>query len=379
MDGWGAGGGGVGDVDSGAEVVLDFGVEGVDFAGVGGAEVEQDGGGGGDGIDGGAAGDEAGVEGGAGIGGEGEARQGGEGLGEQEDGVGGAGVGPRMSAGAGDGGAEAEAAEGAGDDAGVAGAFKGDGGGNRAVWVVGGWLTREEVAHAAEVPLAFFADIGGKEDWCGRGNGGEAESGDKGEQGGEAGAVVGDAGGEVTRGLGGVFGGGFGGEDGVEVGGDENAGRGWVGREGEFGEGVADVVDADGGEVEVVKAIEEPGGAGGFVEGGRGDAGDFELPGEDLRLVEVEPVEGAMDGGQGGEVGDAALGGRGVGEEGGPQYSTSRRNRPRAGLVGPAAERFCWARMWGMLSGSRRPAPASTKVPTRLRTMLWRNPEPVTR
>ncbi len=142
----------------------------------------------------------------------------------------------------------------------------------------------------------------------------------------------------------------------------------------EFGEGVAGVVEVDVGEAEVAEAVEEPGGAGGFAEGWGGDADELELPLAELGLVEMQPVEGAVDGGEGGEASDAALGGGG----GGHQYSTSTRKRPRAGAVGPAAERLRAARIVrdgvGVEAGG-----GSTKVPTRLRTMWWRKPEPVTR
>ena len=57
-----------------------------------------------------------------------------------------------------------------------------------------------------------------------------------------------------------------------------------------------------------MEAVEEPGGAGGFTEGWCGDADQFELPFAELRLVEVQPMEGAMDGCEGGEASDAALG-----------------------------------------------------------------------
>ena len=63
----------------------------------------------------------------------------------------------------------------------------------------------------------------------------------------------------------------------------------------------------------MAEAVEEPGGAGGFAEGWGGDADEFELPVAELRLVEVQPVEGAVDGGEGGEAGDAALSGGGGG------------------------------------------------------------------
>ena len=132
----------------------------------------------------------------------------------------------------------------------------------------------------------------------------------------------------------------------------------------------------------MVEAVEEPGGAIGFSEGRGGDADHFELPLAELGLVEVQPVEGAMDGGEGGEAGDAALGGGGH-EVGSAvavhQYSNLDEEEARAGAVGPAAERLWAARTSGMESAAIRPGPASTKVPTRLRTMWWRKPEPVTR
>src|SRR5271168_3567522 len=108
----------------------------------------------------------------------------------------------------------------------------------------------------------------------------------------------------------------------------------------------------------------------------------------------MQPVEGAMDGRESGETSDALVG-FGVsgvvhldhllglvyhdsrsGECGG--YSTDTRKRPLAGAVGPAAERLRAARMPGVASTSRRLAPMSTKVPTRLRTMWCRKPLPVT-
>jgi hypothetical protein len=63
------------------------------------------------------------------------------------------------------------------------------------------------------------------------------------------------------------------------------------------------------GEVEVGEAGEEPGGAGLLAEGWGGDAEDLELPFEELGLVEVQPLEGAVDCGIGGEAGDAEVGG----------------------------------------------------------------------
>ena len=126
--GWRFARGGLGDgaVEEGATSSC-----GGELVGVGGAEVEQRGGGGGDGVDGGAAGDVTDVEGGAGIVGESEVARW-QGAGEDEDGVGRAGVGPGVAAGAGDGDAEAAAAEGAGDDGVGASAFERDGGGDAA-------------------------------------------------------------------------------------------------------------------------------------------------------------------------------------------------------------------------------------------------------
>ena len=96
---------------------------------------------------------------------------------------------------------------------------------------------------------------------------------------------------------------------------------------GEFGEGVAFVVEVDVGEAELVEAVEDPGGSGGLAEGWGGDADEVELPLAELGLVEMEPVEGAVDGGEGGEAGDAPLRGRGGGGGGGGhQDSTSAGN-----------------------------------------------------
>jgi hypothetical protein len=75
--------------------------------------------------------------------------------------------------------------------------------------------------------------------------------------------------------------------------------------------------------------------------------------------MQVQPVEGAMDGGSGGEAGDAEVGGGGhkagsLGFEGSRAgYSTETRKRPRAGAVGPAAERLRAARMAGWSRGRR--------------------------
>ena len=118
-----------------------------------------------------------------------------------------------------------------------------------------------------------------------------------------------------------------------------------------------------------MEAVQDPGGAGGFAEGWGRDSDEVELPLAELGLVKMEPVEGAVNGGEGGESRDAALG-RGCGGGGGcHSYSTSTRKRPWGGAVGPVADRLRAARMVGMSSAEMRWAAASTKVPTRLRTM----------
>ncbi len=68
----------------------------------------------------------------------------------------------------------------------------------------------------------------------------------------------------------------------------------------------------DVGEAEGAEAVEEPGGAGLLGEGRRGDGEHLELPQAELRLVEMQPVEGAMDGNQAGKAADAlvSLGGQ---------------------------------------------------------------------
>ncbi len=119
-------------------------------------------------------------------------------------------------------------------------------------------------------------------------------------------------------------------------------------------EDVACVVDVDVGEAEGVEAVEEPGGSGGFAEGWGGDADEVELPAAELRLVEMQPVEGAVDCGERGEAGDAMVGGGGhvcvrsqcrCSFRAGISTRPRLRKRPRAGAVGPAAVRSRATRM----------------------------------
>ena len=129
-------------------------------------------------------------------------------------------------------------------------------------------------------------------------------------------------------------------------------------------------------EAEVAEAIQKPGGAGGLAEGGSGDADEVELPLTELGLVEVQPVEGSMDGSECGEAGDAALGGGGGHQcsTSASEYRTSTRKRPRAGAVVGGSTRLRAARIWREGVGSG-PVPALAKMPTRLRTMWWRKPQ----
>ena len=63
----------------------------------------------------------------------------------------------------------------------------------------------------------------------------------------------------------------------------------------------------------------------------------------------------------------------------GAGYSTSLRNSPRAGAVGPAARRSQAASTSSKSPGRRLPRPTSISVPTMFRTMRYRNPLPRTR
>jgi hypothetical protein len=60
------------------------------------------------------------------------------------------------------------------------------------------------------------------------------------------------------------------------------------------------------------------------------------------------------------------------------QYSTLTRNNPLAGAVAAAAERSRSSRMRRTSATVRLPLPTMRNVPTRLRTMWWRNPLPRT-
>ena len=219
-----------------------------------------------------------------------------------------------MTAGAGDGEAKALGAEGAGDGGGGARAFENEGSGDAA----GEGAAGEEVADPAEVAFAFFADVGGEEDGDGRDEFGVTEGGGEGEQGREASGVVTGAGGEDARAVFGGGAGGAGGEDSVEVGREEEHGLVGVGAGGgEFGEGIAEVIEAGIAETEGGEVLEYDGGASGLGEGRGGDADELEQPLANLGLVKMEPAEGAMHRWRSGEREDAALGAGCPGGDGG--------------------------------------------------------------
>jgi hypothetical protein len=169
----------------------------------------------------------------------------------------------------------------------------------------------EEVAHAAEIALAFFAYIGCEQDGNRRRDVGVAKGGGDAEQGSEAGGVVTDAGG-IYAGTIFCFEGiarSACGKDGVEVGREEDTasvhGRGLL--RCQFGEGIAFFVEVDVGEAQLIEALDEPGGSGGFSEGWSGDSDHLQLPLTELGLMEMQPVECPVNGGESGEAGDALV------------------------------------------------------------------------
>jgi hypothetical protein len=173
------------------------------------------------------------------------------------------------------------------------------------------------MTHAAQITLALFAYVGGEKNRDGGLDVGVAKRGGEGQESGEAGAVVADSG-SVDAGAIGIFAGfarGSSSEDCIEMGREEQVGSirgfGFSGRGSQFSESVPFVVQMQIGEAEVFEAVEKPGGPGLLVERWGGDADEFKLPLTELRLVEVQPMEGAMDGGKAGQAGNAALGGRG--------------------------------------------------------------------
>src|SRR6185312_8528157 len=119
----------------------------------------------------------------------------------------------------------------------------------------------------------------------------------------------------------------------------------------QLGQRIAFFVQMNIAQTKLDEAVEEPVSPGRLPEGRRGDADHLYLPLPELRLVQMQPVKGAMDRGQLGKAGDTLMGGRGH------QYSTSTRKSPLAGAVGPAAERLRSPRIAGMESAGRRPRP----------------------
>ncbi len=205
-------------VEDAGEGVEDGEFEAVKLEGGGGAEVEVRAGAFGDGVDGAAAGDDAVVERGAGLCGEGKSAEFDEGGCKGHDRVGTACVGPGMSSGAGDAHAKSAAAESSIDDGCVSGTFERQGAADSAGV---GRCIGEEVAHAAEVAFALFADVGGEDDGGYGFDTGLDEGGGDGKERGEARTVVAGTG---AKDAGAVFAGatiGAGRKDGVEVGAEE--------------------------------------------------------------------------------------------------------------------------------------------------------------
>ncbi len=143
------------------------------------------------------------IERGAGIDGQRDAEQRVDGKRGGDDGIGRAVVAPGMAAGACDGDLKTAAAKSLRDDVVVAGAIESDEAWPaRARGICGGIAGREmlavEVADAAQIAFAFFADIGDEE----QGSGGDdchlVEGCGQGPESGESGAVVTDAGTEQT-------------------------------------------------------------------------------------------------------------------------------------------------------------------------------------
>jgi len=102
------------------------------------------------------------------------------------------------------------------------------------------------------------------------------------------------------------------------VGGEEDKGRGrksGVGCQGfcggEFGQSVAGLVNVRIGEAERMESLQKPRGARLLAERRSGDAQDFQLPPAELQLMDMQPMERAMDRRGGGEARDAKLSGGG--------------------------------------------------------------------
>ena len=237
------------------------------------------------------------------------------------------------------------------------------------------------MTHAAQVAFAFFADVGCEEESHGRLNFGVAQRGDGSQKRGQSGSVIAASRAENAVAFFPGDGVGSGRKDRVEMRGEDDDRLAVRLAAGQFAERVPLLIEVHAAQSQLEKASGEPGSAGGLPEGWGGNGKQLELPEAHLGLVQMQPVKGAMHGEVGGEARDAVLGERRLGGHAGDHagYSTESRKRPRAGAVWPAAPRSRAARMAGMAEGASRPEAASTKVPTRLRTMWCRKPEPVIR
>ena len=228
------------------------------------------------------------------------------GIGEQGDGaaegverVADAVIAPAMAAGAGEGDFEAAAAEPAGGDVVGIGAIHHQ----ERFDLAGQRRLLAEVAHAEQVALALLADIGHQQEAEGADSGSVApffQTRADGQQGGQSGAVVGDAGSaETAVGIDGDFVLVARREDGVEVRGEGDV-RGGSAFDGDDVAGAIDGgVPAEGAEL-----LEKPGGAFLLEKGGGGHAAELKVLLVDPLLLAGEPLEALADAAVIGQLGE---------------------------------------------------------------------------
>ena len=149
----------------------------------------------------------------------------------------------------------------------------------------------DERAHAAKIAFAFFADVGDEENRAARLDAGFVNGARDGDEAGEAGAVVGDAGSVEAIAVAADFYFGAGRENGVEMSGEHH--DFFVRGAGEFADDVAGFVDRDfeaaiGQEIALTASR-----ARGFLKRRRGNFGDVNLLIVDPAQIARKPIEGA--------------------------------------------------------------------------------------